>query len=320
MRFGEATMLDHQFVPFKLAAVPDEALPKPSKSLELNDATAREIRLAQLATAPLAECLAAVASLREPLPLVLALPELQPSRPIDGKRFLSLLVLAGARFDVDRSVAVDAGRAGGLIAISRACEMIRTGQRPFVIAGGVDTYRDLFVLGTLDAERRVKSDVHMDGFVPGEGAAFLLLASATAARAHGAAPLASLTRVVDGVETGHLYATEAYRGDGLATALSVLVKAGAVATPFGEVWSSMNGENHWAKEWGVSYLRNRAAFAEDYDTQHPADCVGDTGAACGPLMVALAAMGMRDGYRRSPALVYCSSDRGPRAVLGVERA
>ena len=49
--------------------------------------------------------------------------------------------------------------------------------------------------------------------------------------------------------------------------------------------------------------------------QHPADCVGDVGSAAGPLMVGLAALGMRGGYHRSPALVYSSSDRGGRTRL-----
>ena len=47
---------------------------------------------------------------------------------------------------------------------------------------------------------------------------------------------------------------------------------------------------------------------------HPADCSGDSGAACGPIMAGLAALGIRDSYRRTPALVYGSSDRGARAA------
>jgi 3-oxoacyl-[acyl-carrier-protein] synthase-1 len=82
----------------------------------------------------------------------------------------------------------------------------------------------------------------------------------------------------------------------------------------------MNGESHWAKEWGVGFIRNRAAFHPDHGMHHPADCVGDTGAACGPLMTGLAALGLRDGYRRGPCLVYCSSDDGPRAALAVGAA
>jgi 3-oxoacyl-[acyl-carrier-protein] synthase I len=122
------------------------------------------------------------------------------------------------------------------------------------------------------------------------------------------------------VEEGHLYSEVPYRGEGLARAIEDLVVSGTLPLPVREVYSSMNGERHWAKEWGVSLLRNRAAFDPDHGMHHPADCTGDTGAACGPLMVGLAALGVAGGYRRSPCLVYGSSDDGARAVLGVTAA
>ena len=118
-------------------------------------------------------------------------------------------------------------------------------------------------------------------------------------------------------EPGHLYSEESYRGDGLAQAVQQLAQAGALVGPIREVYSSMNGENHWAKEWGVGYLRNRGAFLPVYRMHHPADSFGDTGAACGPLMIGLAALGIRGNYRRSPAVVYGSSDHGQRAALVV---
>jgi 3-oxoacyl-[acyl-carrier-protein] synthase-1 len=92
---------------------------------------------------------------------------------------------------------------------------------------------------------------------------------------------------------------------------------GTVDAPIGEVYSSMTGESHWAKEWGVAFLRTKAAFHEGHGMHHPADSFGDTGAASGPLMIGLAALGIRDRYRRSPALAYCSSDRGARAAVVV---
>ena len=79
----------------------------------------------------------------------------------------------------------------------------------------------------------------------------------------------------------------------------------------------MNGENHWAKEWGVARIRNNGTFSAEHGMHHPADCYGDTGAACGALMVSLAALGIKEGYRSSPALVYASSDQGARAALAV---
>jgi 3-oxoacyl-[acyl-carrier-protein] synthase-1 len=189
-----------------------------------------------------------------------------------------------------------------------------------MVAGAIDTYRDSFVLASLDGKQRVKSASNLDGFIPGEGAGFLLLTQASTAKKYGLAALASVSRVAVGFEPGHLHSSEPYRGDGLADVFRQLSALGAVQAPIGEVYSSMNGENHWAKEWGVAYLRNKQIFHEQHGMHHPADCFGDTGAACGPLMVGLAALGIRQGYRKAPALVYGSSDVGPRCAVVVGAA
>jgi 3-oxoacyl-[acyl-carrier-protein] synthase-1 len=317
MRFTQTPIRDRRFDSFTLAEVPEDGLPPLADSLEREPGlTAREIRMLRLGTMPLIEALSALPQGEKPPGLALALPETQPGHRIDGAAFLKRFsAQTGARFDASRSAAVDEGRAGALVAVARAAQLVRSGQANVAIAGAIDSYRDLYVLGTLDLEERVKSAEHLDGFVPGEGAAFLLLANATVARAAGLRPLATLTRVALDEEPGHLYSTSAYRGEGLAKTFKQLLGSGDVVAPIAEVYSSMNGESHWAKEWGVGYMRNKKGFAEEYGMHHPADCLGETGSACGPLLVGLAALGLRDGYRKSPSLVYCSSDRGPRAAL-----
>jgi 3-oxoacyl-[acyl-carrier-protein] synthase-1 len=247
----------------------------------------------------------------------LALPEIQTSIPLDGNRFLQLLALqTGNCFNLKQCAAPHVGRAGGLAAIGQAAETIRQGKAELILAGGVDTYRDLYVLGLLDMERRVKSAMHLDGFIPGEGAAFVLLARPDVARGVGLTPLASISPVFQAVETGHLYSKEPYRGDGLAMAVEKLASSGTAGAPIAQVYSSMNGESHWGKEWGVSFIRNRGAFLTDHSTHHPADCLGDTGAASGPIMLGLAVHGLQNHPDHpAPCLIYCSSDRGQRAVL-----
>jgi 3-oxoacyl-[acyl-carrier-protein] synthase I len=322
MRFSESSIRDQRFQPFTLAEVLEDGLPAVDEEISRTPGlTSRAIRLLRLGTVALNECLSTFPSKTLSPGLVLALPEFQPANPIDGPGFIAKFARQiGPKFDASRSFAVDAGRAGSVVAIARAAETIRSGQAAFALAGGIDSYRDLLVLATLDKEKRVKSAVHLDGFIPGEAAAFLLLASASAAAATGLKPIASLSRVAQGIEEGHLYSEQPYRGEGLAATIGQIVQAKIVPSPFAEVWSSMNGESHWGKEWGVSFLRNKAAFIEDADIQHPADCVGDVGSAIGPLLVGLAALGVRDGYRKSPALVYCSSDRGARAALALTAA
>jgi 3-oxoacyl-[acyl-carrier-protein] synthase-1 len=253
--------------------------------------------------------------------LFLALPETETTRPLDDKAFLCHLARqTGGTFDLAGSGASYRGRAGGLMAIGQAVELIACRKAKVVLAGGLDSYRDLYVLGTMDMENRVKSGAHLDGFVPGEGAGFVLLAERDAAAAAGLMPLAGVSPATTGLELGHLYSPEPYRGDGLALTVTKLAQSSAAPAPFEEVYSSMNGESHWAKEWGVTGIRNRAALHPGYRMHHPADCYGDVGAAAGTLMVGLGAMGIREGYRRSPCLVYGSSDRGQRAAVALTAA
>ena len=316
-RFAETSILDKQFEPFVLAEVPEDGLPELAEELAKEGLTAREARMLRLATAALGECLTLLPAGEPPPGLSLALPETETTLPLDHRQFLQRLGhQTGGRFDPKWSDASHRGRAGGLAAIWQASEPIRMGRAKFMLAGGVDTYRDLYVLGTLDMERRVKSAAHLDGLIPGEAAAFLLLAD----RSAGVEPWAGVSPVAQTVEPGHFYSEAPYRGEGLALAVQQLVQSGAATGPIPEVYSSMNGENYWSKEWGVAFLRNSGAFVADHGMHHPADCYGDTGAACGPLMAGLAALGIKEGYCRSPALVYGSSDRGQRAALMVSAA
>jgi 3-oxoacyl-[acyl-carrier-protein] synthase-1 len=123
-----------------------------------------------------------------------------------------------------------------------------------------------------------------------------------------------------GEEPGHLGSSTPFRGDGLAATVRSLVTLAALEQPVGEVYSSMNGESHWSKEWGVAFLRNRAAFDPDHGMRHPSDCYGDVGAATGPMLVGLAADGLSRGYRRGSIMVYASSDSAPRAATIVTGA
>jgi 3-oxoacyl-[acyl-carrier-protein] synthase-1 len=310
---------DHNFEKFTVAGVPEDGLPELVKTLEEETSlTYRESRMLRLGTSPLRECMKPLASTGKSAGLVLSLPQTSTTKSIDESKFLRNFAQQTQNgFDIKQSLTVRKGRAGGLLAIGQAYQRICEGKAQFVVAGGIDTYCDLYILASLDHEKRVKSPEHLDGFIPGEGAAFVLLADREIAKKAGLTPLALLSPPATGFEEGHLYSKEPYRGDGLAAVFEKLFQGNAFKGTVQEVYSSMNGENHWAKEWGVAFLRCRAKFGPDYRIHHPADCLGDTGAACGALLVALASLGIRQGYRRSPCLAYSSSDHGERAAMAV---
>ncbi len=313
MRFSEIDFLDHSLKPFTVAEIPRELLPELLERVDIAGVTSREDRMLRLAGSALDECLSSLPAGEPPPLLMLSLPECRTTIDIDEQRLLNRLAAqTGRDFDVAGSDASYRGRAGGLQAFAAAMESVHSGRTSLALVGGIDTYIDPYILATLDLDKRVKSDAHLDGFIPGEGAAFVLLAKAGA----GALPaLASVSKVAVGFEPGHIHSEDTYQGEGLAQTFQQLAEAEAASSPVETVLSSMNGEGYWAKEWGVARVRHDAMFHAEHDMYHPADCTGDLGAACGPMLLGLAALGIRQGYYRCPVLVYASSDYGSRAAL-----
>lgn len=322
VRAGTARFLltdwrDRRFEPFTVAEVIEGGLDDLEESLAKEpDLTFRELRLLRLASRPFRECVSRVLQKLQGITVLLALPEVETGIALDRGVFLSRLERqVGHSFDSRRSIATFRGRAGGIAAIGDAVRRIRGRELDFVLVGGIDSYRDPYLLATLDLERRVKTSEHLDGFIPGEGAGFVLLASREAATKVGIASLASVYAVTEGFEEGHLYSETPYLGEGLARAFRALFESTPREARIDAVYSSMNGESHWAKEWGVGYVRNPERFSSSPRLHHPADCWGDTGAACAPLLVALAVRALPLSEPGTLSLVYCSSDRGQRAAL-----
>lgn len=311
-RFAETSVYDKRFEPFTMSLLPDEALPPLHPELEKAvSLTSRQVRLLRLAAPALQEAL-----IGDPdgngVPLFLGAPEHLKSRPqpLNEGFFAQLGVQSGVGLDIAASKVIFGGRAAGLMALQAAMACLAAGKHSVVLAGGVDTYLDLYLLGTLDMEDRILGQAVMDGFIPGEGAGFVLLSSRESS-------FPKLSPVFTGFEEGHLGSDEPYQGEGLATVFAEILGSGAFEQPVREVYSAMNGENHWAKEWGVAFLRNQGSFDPSHGMHHPADCLGDTGAASGIILTILAAIGIGKGYRRSPALITCSSDLGNRAAVAV---
>ena len=313
-RIRNSSVMDRHFEPIPMGLVPEEALDADDADLDPLSWPARARRMLRLATPTLRELASAIGD--TPVALYLGLPELTPDdSPWLDKFSEQLCARAGLKFDEAASRTFPLGRAAVLVALESALEaMIADSSRP-ILVGGVDTFLDLRLLATLGAEGRVHGPRVMDGFIPGEGAAFLLLegsgkAASGAAVIHGAAST---------IDPGHRYGTEPARGEGLAEALQLL--RGRLASPGGLVASTftgLNGENFDAKLWGVAQLRHGDLFAADMVLEHPASCFGDTGAATGAILTALAATALAAGHRAAPALVWAASDFGARGCTIVD--
>jgi 3-oxoacyl-[acyl-carrier-protein] synthase-1 len=312
-RYREAPFFDVQGEPRIMSFVAEEYLSPLAEGLRERPMGERHARLLRLATLALQH---ATWPCEAPPPFFLALPEV-PGELADpvGPDFVAHLALqTGVEVPPGQCRLYRQGGAGGLCALAGAVELLRSGKAPLAIVGGIDTFWDPELLEALAEEGRLQDDGPSDALIPGEGAAFLLLGVPGAARQLGVKPLARVAGVGLAVEEGHRYSAAPLRGDGLSAALRRLFESLRGVPPVQSVYAGMNGESLPAKEWSVAYLRSAERFAPEHELFHAADCIGDAGAALGPLHLALAAIGLSNGTHQAPCLVWSTSDREARGA------
>jgi len=308
--YQASNIYNKQFNPMTLALVPDEALPPLDDEIaKLPGLTSRQKRMLQLVTPPLQQLLA-TQPLQNAVPLMLAGPEKIPGRhSVVSDQFLAQLKQqTGAAIDLKNSYLFPYGRAAGFHAIEAAMQIIEQGISHVVIVGAVDSYLDLYLLNSLDSEDRVLAEGIMNGFAPAEGAAFMIVQAAT--------DDSRIRLYPPGIsdEMGHRYSGEVYKGDGLSEAVTEALSPLA-GKQVKTVLAGFNGEHFNAKEWGVSVVRNRQGIASEYGVVHPADSLGDAGAALGLILVQLGVVGLERGYYQEPVMAWSSSEFSPRGAI-----
>lgn len=302
--------------PIRMALVPQAALDNSLNEETLTgEFSARQYRLLQLAKLALVQ-LAPKLPKDLKLPLFLAGPEqlLEGDQPITKPFLENLATQTQVNLDMATSRIVSTGRAGGLAAINLAFRLFAGSDDQFVLVGGVDTYHDSDILEYLLRNERLLAGENMNGFIPGEGAAFILLTRHNVALQQNNHKTVGLYEAGLDMEKGYRGSAEVYRGDGLAGAFSAAL-ANAHAGKIKTLCSSMNGEHFFAKEHGVALIRNSEHLEENMKVEHPADCFGDLGAAFGPVAVGMSAVNLLNQNTASPCMVCCSSDKESRGAV-----
>jgi 3-oxoacyl-[acyl-carrier-protein] synthase-1 len=255
-----------------------------------------------------------------PIPLVLAMPEAIPYvNHITPQVLVTNLVnQEDLPIDAEQVRCIHTGRAAGIQALDLAQRYLYDMKQDYVLVGGSDSYMQMPIMSSLDEAGRVMAPGIMDGFIPGEGAGFLLLTRYPDKALNQEGNIIALNTPGISEEPGHLNSDQPYRGDGLSQAFELALK-NRNGDPIHSIYSSMNGEHFWAKEYGVAYTRNRASFEDEVQLEHPADCYGDLGVATGPVLIGLAADRLLNQQGAAAHLVYSSSDSACRAALLVEK-
>ena len=295
-----------------MAMVPDEALTLSSKDLkgDYPSLQTKQLYLLRLCHAALPEDFLSTLP-EEPIPLFLAGPDGIFSHVSPGLTpgFVEAIAqVTGAKLDVKESRTYSVGRAGAFQAIEHAFEYMRVTGKEEVLVGGVDCFRDYLHLSRLDQEGRILYNGNTDGFAAGEGAAFILL-SAKECPHEGSGKKIRLYSPGMGVEEGAIYGSAPYTGEGLSAAVKNAL-ANHPGKHIKSIYSSMNGEQYWAKELGVAMTRHHSNFLDNVAIEHPADCFGDLGAAFGAVVLGYQANEDPGAY-----LIYGSSDSTFRAAM-----
>ncbi|WP_188151032.1 hypothetical protein [Teredinibacter waterburyi] len=303
--------------PITAAWVPDAALPPLHEDLRNIEIKGDEKRLIQLSSVALADITPWLPS-KTPITLLLAGPESIPARPtpISSDIIKSIGLQSGISFNSKSSCFLPLGRSGVLYAIELAFEFLATNVDTYILVGGVDSYANTGLLAHLDSEDRIAAVDVNNGFVPGEAASFLLLSK----QPHKSFLPVSLHRPGLSDESGHMYNNDVpCLGDGLATAVRD-AHSYSDGSLIDVIYSSMNGENEFAKEYGAMLIRNSRAFSEQLTHIHPADCYGDIGAASAAVLLSLSARSLSlNKNGASQQMVYCSSDMATRAAICLSR-
>ncbi len=254
------------------------------------------------------------------IPVIISLPD--ESRPgLDPRLREQLLPALAARarvtLDRARSALVFAGRGGGVLAFEEALQRLRGGEVEAVEVGGIDSYFDPDILEHLDAEMRLHGLETENGFIPGEGAAFLLVTS----RAGSLTRLAEIKAAASALEPRPFGSSEPCLGLGITSAVKRALAAGAVADgSIAWVLTDVANERHRVEEWAFAEARNHRAFTPDVVHDQPLLVTGEIGSASAAMLVALAATRWQTGAAESDrALVAAHSDGPERGAMIIEQ-
>ncbi len=270
-------------------------------------------RHTQLLKGPLEECFNACADVSpEDIPVLFCVAEKERSGRIAdletrlGQEMVSLL--GHGLHPASRTIAY--GQVAGAVGLRDARKLIESGEVPFVILAGVDSFLLAQTLRAYDQTDRLLTEENSDGFIPGEAGAAVVLGPS---RGRGLA----LIGLGFGAEEAAIGSGQPLRADGLMSAMSQsLDEAGIALNQVHYRIADLSGEQYYFKEAALAHTRLFRGTEDVEDIWHPADGFGYTGAAAIPLMLGVSLTAGQKDYAPGPVvLAHAAHDDGRRAAM-----
>ncbi|WP_342113451.1 hypothetical protein [Pseudoduganella sp. OTU4001] len=272
-------------------------------------------KLKKMAAEAIAECLAGCPESQiSEIPLLFCGPERErKGQPLgDEREFMHALqeALGGRLHPASKVIAQ--GHASIAFALQMAREMIQHHGARRVLVAAADS---LLVSSTLDwfeGRERLLTSKNSNGFIAGEaGAAILLEAAAIDGR--------GLTCIGLGIgkENATIHSDQPLRADGLCEAIrNSLSEAGWNMGDIDFRICDLAGEQYHFKEASLALLRLLRQRKEEFDIWHPADCIGEVGAAIGLVLISVLKVACEKGYSKGHRmLAHLGNDDGTRAAM-----
>jgi 3-oxoacyl-[acyl-carrier-protein] synthase-1 len=273
-------------------------------------------KLLKMLALTLQDCVAKVRQLDlRRVPLLLGVAELDwPGRlaGLDDSLLADLQTETGLSFH-PRSQVIAAGRVSGIEALRQARQLLEKENVSQVMIAGVDSLLVAATLKAYEEQEKLLTSQNSDGFLPGEAAAAILVGK----------PLSSAEPqlVCVGLGLGTEPAVEGselpLRADGLVEAIRGAL--GEASCDLGAIdfrITDAAGGQYNFKEAALALTRLLRKRKEKFDIWHPADCIGEVGAAIVPVIITVAWFACRKGYADGPKILgHVGNDQGKRGAL-----
>lgn len=274
-------------------------------------------KLLKMAAMAVRECMDGIGENIPPeIPLLLCVAEHERMGRIDGlddKLFGELERELGYRFHATDSLVIPHGRVSAAVALKHARNLIYEKQHAFVLIAGVDSLLVAPTLSALEENFRLLTSQNSNGFIPGEAGSAVLVSRPLP---NGGEPQLLCNGLGFAVEEATIDAEIPLRADGLTKAIkAALLEANCELGDLDFRITDISGDQYYFKEAELALNRVLRKHKEHFYIWHPADCIGEVGAAIGPALLTIALASCQKAYAYGNHIIcQQGNDAGQRAA------